>query len=162
MPSIANIRAANLGIGSSLPYQPVAIFVGGTSGIGAGMARAFARHRNGDAHIVLVGRNRAAAEEVIASFPKPADKSFTHEFVECDATLMRNVRHTTAELSQRLPKINFLVMSPGIMTMQGRSETEEGIDRKLALHYYARWRFAYESVFRVLAVIMALMFIHVS
>lgn len=30
--------------------------------------------------------------------------------------------------------------------MRGRDETEEGIDRKLALHYYARWRFTYESV----------------
>lgn len=147
MANLASIRAANIGIGSSLPYRPVAIFVGGTSGIGAGMARALARHRNGDAHIVLVGRNRAAAEEIIASFP-PASKDAKYEFVECDVTLMRNVRKTTEELKQRLPKVNFLVLSPGIMTLQGRTDTDEGIDRKLALHYYARWRFTYEYVLR--------------
>lgn len=147
MPSLASIRAANLSIGGCLPYRPVAIFVGGTSGIGAAMAQAFAQHRNGDAHIILVGRNRAAAEEIIASFPKPAGaQAAAHEFVECDVTLMRNIRKTTAELSQRLPKLNFLVLSPGILTMQGRTETDEGIDRKLALHYYARWRFTYEYV----------------
>lgn len=144
MPCPASIRTANVGIASSLPYQPVAIFVGGTSGIGAGMARAFARYRNGDAHIVLVGRNRAAAEEILASLPKPDGKEAKHEFVECDVSHMRNVRRTTAELTARLPKVNFLVMSPGIMTLQGRTESDEGIDRKLALHYYARWRFAYE------------------
>ena len=146
MPSFASICAANLGIGSSLPYRPVAIFVGGTSGVGAGMAQAFARHRNGDAHIILVGRNRTAAEEIIASLPKSEGKESKYEFVECDVSLMRNVRKTTAELSQRLPKVNFLVLSPGIMTMQGRTETDEGIDVKLALHYYARWRFAFEYV----------------
>lgn len=146
MPPFASICTANLGLGSSLPYRPVAIFVGGTSGIGAGMAQTFAHHRNGDAHIILVGRNRAAAEEVIASLPKSKGKDSKYEFVECDISLMRNVRKTTSELSQRLPKVNYLVMSPGIMTMQGRTETDEGIDVKLALHYYARWRFAYECV----------------
>lgn len=146
MPSLSSIRAANLSIGSSLPYRPVAIFVGGTAGIGAGMARAFARHRDGDAHIILVGRNRAAAEEIIASFPKPEGKEPKYEFVECDLTLMRNVRKTTAELKERLLKVNFLVMSPGIMTFDGRTESDEGIDRKTALHYYARWRFTYECV----------------
>lgn len=146
MPSLAGIRASNMSIGSGLPYYPVAIFVGGTAGIGAGMAKAFARHRNGDAHIVLVGRNRAAAEELIASFPRPEGKNSKYEFVECDLTLMRNVRKTTAELKERLPKVNFLVMSPGILTLDGRTETDEGIDRKMALHYYARWRFAYDLV----------------
>jgi hypothetical protein len=35
-------------------------------------------------------------------------------------------------------------MSPGIMTMSGRDETEEGIDKKLAVHYYARWKFLHD------------------
>ena len=28
--------------------------------------------------------------------------------------------------------------------MAGRDETEEGIDKKLAVHYYARWKFLYD------------------
>jgi hypothetical protein len=35
-------------------------------------------------------------------------------------------------------KINYIVMSPGILSFKGADDTEEGIDRKLALHYYAR------------------------
>lgn len=37
-------------------------------------------------------------------------------------------------------------MSPGIMNMNGRDETEEGIDKKLAVHYYARWKFTNDLI----------------
>jgi len=30
------------------------------------------------------------------------------------------------------------------MTLNGRDETSEGIDKKLAVHYYARWRFIHD------------------
>ncbi|GBE88819.1 Oxidoreductase andH [Sparassis crispa] len=139
MPSLSAVRAANAAFSPS--YIPVAIFVGGTSGIGQGVAEAFARHTHGNAHIILCGRNRAAAEAIIASFPKPTSPSALHEFVQCDASRMKNIEATTQELRARLPKVNFLVLSPGIMTMRGRNETPEGIDYKLALHYYARWKF---------------------
>ncbi|KAJ6533419.1 NAD(P)-binding protein [Mycena vulgaris] len=139
MPSLSTVRAFNAAFAPS--YTPVAIFVGGTSGIGQGMAEAFARHTKGNAHIVLVGRNRAAAEAILATFPKPTAPGAKHEFVECDITLMKNVGRVAGELRSRIPTINFLVLTPGVMTMNGRNETEEGIDRKLAVHYYGRWRF---------------------
>jgi len=109
------------------------------------MAQALARYTNGNAHIIICGRNQAAAEAVIGSFPKPivqdgAEKP-VHEFVHCDATLMKNVGATVKDLLARLPKLNYLVLSPGIMVFRGRDETEEGIDKKLAVHYYARWKF---------------------
>ncbi|KAJ6583487.1 NAD(P)-binding protein [Mycena vulgaris] len=139
MPSLSTVRAFNAAFAPS--YTPVAIFVGGTSGIGQGMAEAFARHTKGNAHIVLVGRNRAAAEAILATFPKPTAPGAKHEFVECDITLMKNVGRVAGELRARIPTINFLVLTPGVMTMNARNETEEGIDRKLAVHYYGRWRF---------------------
>ncbi|KAI0089237.1 hypothetical protein BDY19DRAFT_993454 [Irpex rosettiformis] len=130
----------------ALPYRPVAVFVGGTAGIGAGMAKTFAQHHNGDAHIIIVGRNRQAAQQLIATFPKPAEGvEPQYEFVECDASLMKNVRKTTAELVQRLPKVNFLVVSQGIISTKA-DKTEEGIDKRLALNYYSRWTFAYELI----------------
>lgn len=138
-PSIASIRTLNAAFSPS--YLPVAVFVGGTSGVGQGMAEAFARHTKGNAHIIIVGRNRAAAEAIISGFPPPTSSLAKHEFLPCDVTLMRNVRQTTQELLTTAPRINFLVMSPGFSTMKGRDETDEGIDRKLAVHYYARWKF---------------------
>ncbi|KAG5352064.1 hypothetical protein C0989_003989 [Termitomyces sp. Mn162] len=140
MPTLNAVRTANAAFKPS--YTPVAIFVGGTSGIGQGLAEAFARHTRGNAHIILIGRNRAAAEAIIAQFPKPTGSAtYTHEFVQCDVSRMKNIESVTKELVARVPKINFLFMSPGIMTMKGRDETEEGIDTKLAIHYYSRWKF---------------------
>ncbi|OSD06741.1 NAD(P)-binding protein [Trametes coccinea BRFM310] len=139
MPSLAAARAANAAF--SPAYFPVAVFVGGTSGIGKATAEAFARYTKGNAHIVIVGRNEAAANSVIASFPKPTSPDAVHEFVSCDASLIKNVQATTKSLLARLPKINFLVLSPGFLSIHGRNETAEGIDRRLCLHYYARWKF---------------------
>lgn len=54
---------------------------------------------------------------------------------------MSNVRQTTQSLLGRLPKLNYLVLTPGFLTLKGRDETSEGMDKKLALNYYARWKF---------------------
>ncbi|KAJ7117251.1 hypothetical protein C8R43DRAFT_1037769 [Mycena crocata] len=141
MPSITTVRASNSTYTPS--YLPVAIFVGGTSGIGRAAAEAFARYTKGNAHIILVGRNTAAAAETIASFPKPTSTSaWKHEFVPCDASLLHNVHTTTRELLARLPRVNFLVLSAGYFSLAGRDDTAEGLDRKFVVSYYARWAFA--------------------
>jgi len=59
---------------------------------------------------------------------------------------MKNVHATTDALRARLEKINFLVLSTGILRLGGRKETEEGIDEKLALIYYSRWTFVHDLV----------------
>ncbi|KAF9816916.1 hypothetical protein IEO21_03790 [Rhodonia placenta] len=139
MPSVAASRSANASY--TFPAAPVAIFVGGTSGIGQAVAEALARHTNGRVHLIIVGRNRAAAESIFATLPVPVLPDARYEFVECDVTLVKNVAATTSALLARLPKVNYLVLSPGILSFRGRRDTAEGIDRKLALSYYARWKF---------------------
>lgn len=141
-PTLAAIDSSNAAFVGNLKGSPVAVFVGGTSGIGQGLADAFARWRDGNAHIVIVGRNEAAAKDIISHFPKPtASNSWSHEFVQCDATLMKNVKAASEQILAKHSKINYLVMSPGFFSTSGRDETSEGIDTKLAVHYYARWKF---------------------
>ncbi|KAJ4490101.1 NAD-P-binding protein [Lentinula aciculospora] len=139
--SLSEIKSENAKI--TFPYLPVAVFVGGTSGIGRGIAEAFARYTKGNAHIILVGRNHAAAESIIASFPHPTSLAAKHEFIQCDVTLLKNVRQTTSEILARHYKINFLVLSPGVLTFT-KENTEDGIDRSAALMYYSRWKFIYD------------------
>ncbi|KAJ7328734.1 NAD-P-binding protein [Mycena albidolilacea] len=141
MPSLASAKASNSTF--RLTYLPVAVFIGGTSGIGRAMVEAFAQYTKGNAHIVIVGRNKAAAESILASLPKPSlpQDGWQHEFVPCDASLMKNIGAFTDELLKHIPKINFLVISSGYCRFSGRKDTEEGIDEQLALRYYGRWKF---------------------
>lgn len=148
MPSLSAIRAANVAYyNSSASSAPVAVFVGGTSGIGEGMVRTFAEHTAGKSSIIIVGRNREAANRILESLPPPPNNpkgdhsQFAREFVQCDATLMKNVQSAAQDILSRHPKINYLVMSQGFMTLSARDETTEGIDKKLAVHYYSRWKF---------------------
>ncbi|KAJ7366109.1 NAD-P-binding protein [Mycena albidolilacea] len=142
MPPLAQALKLNASFLPKAP-KPVALFVGGTSGIGQAMARRFAEYTKGESHIIVVGRNHAAARATISSFPN--SKLGTYEFVECDATLMQNVGTTTAALRAHISKLNFLVLSPGFFSIiAGRDETAEGLDKKLALLYYARWKFIYD------------------
>lgn len=140
MSPLSLIRSSNAAFHSS--YPPVAVFVGGTSGIGQGMVECFARLTEGKGSIIIVGRNRVAAESIFASLP-PAGKS-TREFIQCDASLMSNVQTASQEIRSRYNKINYLILSPGVLSFKGRDETSEGIDKKLAVHYYARWRFIHD------------------
>ncbi|KAJ4472974.1 NAD(P)-binding protein [Lentinula aciculospora] len=123
---------------------PVAVFIGGTAGIGRGMAEAFARYTHGNAHIILIGRNAITAQLIISSFPKPTSPLAKHEFVRCDATLMSESQRTIDELLARLPKINYLVISTMLLKNFHREETMEGKEPKLVLMYYARFKFMRE------------------
>ncbi|GLB40004.1 putative KR domain containing protein [Lyophyllum shimeji] len=131
-------------------YTPTAIFAGGTSGIGRAMAAHLARTTHGACNIVLVGRNRAAAEALFASLPTGTGKEYMRAFVRCDVSRMKNVRAAAGELRARLERehvnLNFLVLTTGVLRFSGRRETEEGIDEKLALVYYSRFVWIQELV----------------
>lgn len=63
--------------------RPVALFFGGTSGIGEAMATQLARQTGGRAHIVLMGRNEEAAQKIISGFPKVEGmSSYSLSFVD--------------------------------------------------------------------------------
>ncbi|KAJ6622095.1 hypothetical protein B0H10DRAFT_932253 [Mycena sp. CBHHK59/15] len=76
--------------------------------------------------------------------PKPTASGVKHEFLECDATLMKNVKRAAADILVRFGKANFLVNSAGFLSLKGLDLTEEGIDRKPAVMYYGRWKFIHD------------------
>ncbi|KAF8062440.1 hypothetical protein FPV67DRAFT_1422157 [Lyophyllum atratum] len=143
MVSLSEAKAVNASY--KPPYIPTAIFVGGTSGIGRAMAAHLARTTNGACKIIIIGRNPTAASDLLASLPPPPPASgVTHEFVQCDVRLMKNVHATAGALKAQLGKVNFLVLSTGVLRLGGRKDTEEGVDEKLALIYYSRWAFVHD------------------
>ncbi|EJD55710.1 NAD(P)-binding protein [Auricularia subglabra TFB-10046 SS5] len=144
MPALPDVLAGNAA-NAPTSLQPVAVLVGGTSGVGRGVAEVLAKYTKGSAHLVLIGRNKSAADEIIAGLPAPANGG-KYEFVQCDVSSMRNVGAVTRELSERLGKINYLVLSAGYLSLAGYTPTEDGVDRKLAVHYYSRFKFARDLV----------------
>lgn len=67
----------------------------------------------------------------------PDGKAF---FLEKDISLLRSVDEICNELKRRESKIHCLFLTAGYMTLKGRMETTEGIDRKMCINYYARIR----------------------
>lgn len=145
MPPLAAVRATNAALTHAFKQPPVALFVGGTSGIGQALSCAVARYTGGNARILLSGRNRSAAEQTINTYPRPTSLDANpHSFLENDLFQMKNVQKTTSFLLVTLPKLNLLVLSTGFMDCRWRDETAEGIDKRLALNYYSRWKFIHD------------------
>ncbi|KAF8173159.1 hypothetical protein K438DRAFT_1546090, partial [Mycena galopus ATCC 62051] len=148
MPSLAIVEASNAAFAPS--YIPVAVVIGGTSGVGQAMAEALAQQTNGRAHIIILGRNATAAAEILASFPKPSDgaeEGWAHEFVQCDAASMASVRVVCEALLARLKRINFLVITAGGPAANSLTEadvTPEGLNAHLAMRYFMRYLFTKE------------------
>ena len=110
-----------------------AVVVGGTSGIGHGIAMRLAKANFG---VTIVGRNAERGKEIVAQLTALGGQS--HEFMACDATLISNLRAFAGEYAKKYPALDVLVETQGIASVEGRVETAEGIDQKLALHYYGR------------------------
>ena len=124
-----------------------AVVVGGTSGIGRGAALRLARSGYG---VVIVGRDAARGGEVVreleAESPASAKRP-RHAFVPCDASLLSNAYACAPAVlaaakeaagADAGPALDVLVLSQGIATLQGLTPTQEGVDQKLALHYFGR------------------------
>ncbi|KAM0543969.1 hypothetical protein ACHAPJ_012064 [Fusarium lateritium] len=107
-----------------------ALVVGGTSGIGYGIASRLASSANYQfAAITIVGRTKPQVMP-------PGNVSFR----PIDATSMHSLKEFAQEYrnNNQNRSLDLLVMTQGIMSFAGRTETPEGIDKKMALHYYGR------------------------
>ncbi|TPX65198.1 hypothetical protein SpCBS45565_g05304 [Spizellomyces sp. 'palustris'] len=131
MPSFAQARACNATVNLA---NKRFLVVGGTSGIGQATALKLASMH---ASISLAGRNATAGSTLVAQLTDLNPKGH-HEFLPIDMTLMKDIRRFAAAYRNTYTELNGLVISAGFMTMQGRTETVEGIDQKMAVHYYGR------------------------
>ncbi|KAF5582359.1 NAD(P)-binding protein [Fusarium pseudoanthophilum] len=102
------------------------LVVGGTSGIGLALAHHVAATPN--AVVTVCGRT------------KPANLPPNIEFSPIEATSMRGIKQWADNFKVRLAghRIVLLILSQGTSNFAGRDETNEGIDRKMVLHYYGR------------------------
>jgi NAD(P)-dependent dehydrogenase (short-subunit alcohol dehydrogenase family) len=125
------IRSLN----SQLQHQgKTALVVGGTAGIGKGIAR---RLSKAGFDVTIAGRNEEAAKQVVQELNE--FRQGNHRYIICDAQYVKTGLQFAEKLNQ--DKLDVLVLTQGIATMQGRTETSEGLDQKMALHFYSRVAF---------------------
>lgn len=110
-----------------------AVVVGGTSGIGEGIAQRLAK---ANASVTIVGRSPERGQEIVRHLSSLGGSN--HEFIACDSFVMSNIKEFCKKFTENHQSLDFLVLSQGMATIQGRTETKEGIDQKLALHYFGR------------------------
>ncbi len=104
-----------------------ALVVGGTSGIGYAMA-------------CRIAADAKASSVIVSGRTKPKTVPFANmEFRPLDATSMRQIKqYTDSFKATQTEKLDFLIMTQGTLNLLPRTETPEGIDRKMALHYYSK------------------------
>ncbi|KZV79621.1 hypothetical protein EXIGLDRAFT_706744 [Exidia glandulosa HHB12029] len=141
--ALAAVQASNAQYAPS--FRPVIVVFGGTSGIGAGLVRAFATHipPHTGAHIVVVGRSKPAADALIASLPSNSNSQY--DFVRVDALLVHDLRACIRQElfgTLGLKKINYLVLSQGELKLDSTARTSEGFHPTISLMVYGRARAA--------------------
>ncbi len=113
-----------------------AVVVGGTSGIGQGIAIRLAK---ANMKVTIVGRDAARGAQILQQM-KDAGGS-EHEFISCDCFSLVNVRKCSREILSKSDSLHMLVLTQGMATIQGYTATPEGLDQKLTLHYFSRMAF---------------------
>ncbi|CAK5276499.1 unnamed protein product [Mycena citricolor] len=136
MPALQETKSANAALVPT-SYTPVLIVVGGTSAIGAEVAKAFARHTQGKAHIIIVGRSERSARAVLDAFPKPISRG----------ARARKEDQGKAAGAPGGGRINYLFLSassPVSNSLMEAAVTKEGLSEHLASKFFARYLIARE------------------
>jgi len=113
MVSLSVVQASNASIPTTLPSGLVAVFVGGTSGIGEYTLKEFARLSH-QPRIYNVGRSQQASDRIAAECKKlNADVQYT--FIQADVSLIRSVDAVCEQVRDKEKAINLLILSAGTL-----------------------------------------------
>ena len=123
MVHLSTIRAANSKLVNSQPF--IAVFVGGTSGIGEFTLRAFVSTHLAKGNglcIYIVGRNAQSAKMIISDCTAKCPDGQYHFIQAKDLSLLQNVDKAAAEIIQHqqqntsescVPRVDLLFMTQG-------------------------------------------------
>lgn len=140
MVSYTEIKASNALINDAASRR-VAVFVGGTSGIGKLTVRALVA-TGASVKIYLVGRKsseertKAFIQELHAINPK-AEVIWT----EGEVSLLAETKRISEVIKSKEPRVDMLFLTAGYAPFGTRQETAEGLEIAQSLEYYSRMLF---------------------
>ncbi|VUC34844.1 unnamed protein product [Clonostachys rosea] len=125
--------------GAGLPK--VAVFVGGTSGIGQHNISELVE-TGVETKIYLIGRPSSSerANIQIAALKK-INPSVEVVWLSGEVSLLADVKRLCAEIQSKETSIDLLFMSTGVLPFNGRKETSEGLDPTFTLQHFSRMAF---------------------
>lgn len=111
MVTLSDVQASNTRISSSLPVGLVAVFVGGTSGIGEFTLKKFAQYAL-KPRVYFIGRSQEAGDRILAECEElNPDGEFT--FIKADLSLLAVVDEVCRDIKSKESTINLLFLSAG-------------------------------------------------
>ncbi|KAI0970329.1 hypothetical protein F4678DRAFT_136785 [Xylaria arbuscula] len=140
MVSYSEVQASNALINDATAPR-VAVFVGGTSGIGNYTARALVS-TGASVRIYLVGRKsseartRAFIQDLHAINPKAEVI-----WVEGEIALLAEVKRVCGVIKDKESRVDLLFLTTGYAPVGAREETSEGVEVTQSLAYYSRMLF---------------------
>ncbi|KAK4163339.1 3-keto-steroid reductase [Cladorrhinum sp. PSN259] len=136
MVSLQQMQSSNVRINTLAPGL-VAIFVGGTSGIGEATMKELAKHAV-QPRIYFIGRSEEAAARITIEL-KSLNPGGRYHFIQADVSLLANVDNVCRDIQSRESLINLLFLTTGT-TVTG-IDTSESLYYPTAVTYYSRIRF---------------------
>lgn len=134
------LRASNALINDATAPR-VAVFVGGTSGIGKLTIKALVA-TGASVRIYIVGR-KSAEESTRAFIQELRATNAKAEVVwtEGEVSLLAEVKRVCGVIREKESRVDLLFLTAGYAPMAGRKETSEGVEVAQSLEYYSRMLF---------------------
>ena len=107
------VESSNARIASTLPPGLVAVFVGGTNGIGEATLKQFAKHAR-QPRVYFVGRSQEAGDRIAAKC-KVLNAEGEYIFIKADTSLVRTVDDICRDIKNKEKSINLLFLTIGTM-----------------------------------------------
>ncbi|KAL2834810.1 hypothetical protein BJY01DRAFT_223965 [Aspergillus pseudoustus] len=148
---MVNLDVVHTEVADLVKRQPlVAVFFGGTTGIGhytlRALATAEAQYKGKGFRAYLVGRKPTRGEEIITECRQIYPEARITFLQVDDLSLLRDVDRACANIIQLEeeerdnPRVDFLMTSQGGPIFLPRRDTPEGLDKSMSLMYYSRMR----------------------
>ncbi|CAM1505943.1 Fc.00g115800.m01.CDS01 [Cosmosporella sp. VM-42] len=142
MVAINQIRNSNAQV-TEETVPKVALFAGGTSGIGKATIGALAGLKLG-VKVFVVGRKSAEPSMTIfLNELRSKNPKADLVWVEADISLLTEVKRVTEMVKKVENRLDLLFLTAGYAPFGGRNDTSEGIETTHALEYYGRALFIY-------------------